>query len=49
MDFANPISSSDVLNDFDFDAFLHEDGDNTGFDFNAGYASMEGTGEIGAE
>lgn len=49
MDFANPMSSSDVLNDFDFDAFLHEDGDSGGFDFNSGYPSMEGTGEIGAD
>ncbi|KAF3359401.1 hypothetical protein VDGD_05618 [Verticillium dahliae] len=48
MDFANPLVSNDVLNDFDFDSFLHEDGDNQGFDFNAGSFGMEG-GEIGAE
>jgi len=49
MDFTNPMTTSDVLNDFDFDAFLHEDNDGGGFDFNAGYGSMEGTGEIGAD
>ncbi len=25
MDFANPLTSSDVLNDFDFDSFLHDE------------------------
>lgn len=49
MDFTNPLVSSDVLNDFDFDSFLHEDGDNQGFDFNAGTFGMEGTGEISAD
>ena len=49
-DFVNPLVSNDVLNDFDFDSFLHEDGDNQGaFDFNASTFGMEGTGEIGAE
>ncbi|KAK1750935.1 transcriptional regulator of filamentous growth FLO8 [Echria macrotheca] len=48
MDFANPMTSDNVLTEFDFDAFLndgsgHDDG---GFDFNTGF--MEG-GEIGAE
>jgi hypothetical protein len=50
MDFANPLTTGDVLTDFDFDAFLHDgEGDNGTFDFNTGYAGMEGTGEIGAE
>lgn len=37
VEFANPLTSNDVLNDFDFDSFLH-DNDNGGetFDFNAG-------------
>lgn len=48
MDFANPLTSGDVLNDFDFDSFLHEsNGEDGAFDFNAG-AFMEG-GEIGAD
>jgi hypothetical protein len=48
MDFANPLTTSDVLNDFDFDSFLHDNNgeDTTTFDFNPGF--MEG-GEIGAE
>lgn len=29
MDFANPTLNGDVLQDFDFDSFLHNDGDNT--------------------
>lgn len=43
MDLNNPLQSGDVLNDFDFDSFLH-DGDGTndgGFDFNA-FGAMEG-------
>jgi len=47
MDFANPLNSSDVLNDFDFDSFLHESNGEDQFDFNAG-AFMEGN-EIGAD
>ncbi len=48
MDFANPLTTGDVLNDFDFDSFLHDnDGDHTGFDL--GPFAMEGAGEIGAE
>ena len=48
MDFANPLTSDNVLTDFDFDSFLHDGtgGEDGGFDFNAGF--MEG-GEIGAE
>jgi hypothetical protein len=28
MEFANPNLNGDVLQDFDFDSFLHNDGDN---------------------
>ncbi|SPN99500.1 related to Som1 protein [Cephalotrichum gorgonifer] len=49
MDFANPLTSDDVLTDFNFDAFLHEDGDNGAFDFGTSYGGMDATGEIGAE
>ena len=49
MELANPLQSGDVLNDFDFDSFLHDgDGDNQPFDFNNTFASMDG-GEIGAD
>ena len=49
MDFANPLTSTDVLDSFDFDSFLHDnEGDPSAFDFNAGAFTMEG-GEIGAE
>ncbi|KAI0018640.1 hypothetical protein F4780DRAFT_506694 [Xylariomycetidae sp. FL0641] len=50
MDFANPLTTDNVLQDFDFDSFLHDnDGDPTGtFDFTAANF-MEGAGEIGAE
>lgn len=42
------IHTGDVLNDFDFDSFLHDgDGDNQPFDFNGAFTGMEG--EIGAE
>lgn len=48
MEFA-PLNTGDVLNDFDFDSFLHDgDGNNEGFDFNGTFAGMEGN-EIGAE
>jgi hypothetical protein len=48
MDYANPLTSGDVLNDFDFDSFLHDSntGEDGTFDFSAGF--MEG-GEIGAD
>lgn len=48
MDFANPLTSGDVLNDFDFDSFLHDSnaGEDGTFDFSAGF--MEG-GMIGEE
>lgn len=49
MELTNPALSGDVLNDFDFDSFLHDnDGDNQPFDFNGAFSGMEG-GEIGAE
>ncbi|KAI1340151.1 hypothetical protein F5Y15DRAFT_415042 [Xylariaceae sp. FL0016] len=42
MDFANPLTTNDVLQDFDFDSFLHDDGANTGeFDFNPASFGME--------
>ena len=49
MDFANPTGGNmDVLQDFDFDSFLHQDGEGVGeFSFD-GSAFMDG-GEIGAE
>lgn len=48
MDLANPLQSSDVLNDFDFDSFLHDGDNNTEqFDFNA-FTGIE-NGEIGAD
>ncbi|TPX08085.1 uncharacterized protein E0L32_010285 [Thyridium curvatum] len=46
MDFANPLTSDNVLNDFDFDSFLHDNAEDPTFDFNTG-AFMEGAGEIG--
>lgn len=50
MDFANPLTSDNVLQDFDFDSFLHDgDAGDGGFDFNPSSFDMQGTGEIGAE
>jgi hypothetical protein len=48
MDFTNPtMGSSDVLQDFDFDSFLHQDGgENDAFAFDTS-GFMEG--EVGAE
>lgn len=50
MDFNGPgMNNSDVLQDFDFDSFLHQDGDNgDAFAFDPSGFNMEG-GEIGAE
>ncbi|KAG5935056.1 hypothetical protein E4U53_000534 [Claviceps sorghi] len=49
IELANPLHSGDVLNDFDFDSFLHDgDGTNEPFDFNGTFPGMEG-GEIGAD
>jgi hypothetical protein len=49
MDFANPGTSDDVLTDFNFDAFLHDNDDTPAFDFSTSYGGMDATGEIGAE
>jgi hypothetical protein len=43
MEFANPLNSTDVLNDFDFDSFLNNGDDGNAFDFNHSF------GEIGAD
>lgn len=49
LDFANPLTSDNVLTDFDFDSFLHDGDQEAGtFDFSAGAFGMEGT-EIGTE
>lgn len=49
MEFVNPtMGNSDVLQDFDFDSFLHQDGNDVdAFAFDAA-SFMEG-GEVGAE
>ncbi len=49
MDFTNPaMGNGDVLQDFDFDSFLHQDGGEAdAFNFDTS-AFMEG-GEVGAE
>ena len=49
LDFANPNGGNmDVLQDFDFDSFLHQDGEGTdNFDFNS-FGGLDGN-EIGAE
>lgn len=49
MDFANPMATDDVLTDFNFDAFLHDDAETGTFDFNTSYGGLDATGEIGAE
>ncbi|KAI1841373.1 hypothetical protein JX265_013473 [Neoarthrinium moseri] len=50
LDFANPMNSDNVLQDFDFDSFLHDgDGGETTFDFNPTTFDMQGTGEITTE
>ncbi|KAI5458878.1 hypothetical protein BGZ63DRAFT_267394 [Mariannaea sp. PMI_226] len=49
MELANPMQTGDVLNDFDFDSFLHDgDAENQPFDFNGTFSAMEGN-EIGAD
>lgn len=48
MDFAPNNGSMDVLQDFDFDSFLHQDGDgNDNFNFDS--ATFLDGNEIGAE
>lgn len=45
LDFANPLATSDVLNDFDFDSFLHDnEGGDGGFDFSSTGAFMDTDG-----
>lgn len=49
MDFAHPMTGGDVLQDFDFDSFLHQDNgeaDVTQFNFGADFG-LEG--EVGVE
>ncbi|RSL63982.1 hypothetical protein CEP53_004262 [Fusarium sp. AF-6] len=47
MELANPIDGSNVLNDFDFDSFLHDnDGDNGAFAFPEAFSMGD---EIGAD
>ncbi|KAL7623521.1 hypothetical protein AAE478_007204 [Parahypoxylon ruwenzoriense] len=49
MEFTNPMQTGDVLQDFDFDSFLHDgDTDPNGFDFTTSF-TIEGAGEIPAE
>ncbi|KFA67139.1 hypothetical protein S40285_07292 [Stachybotrys chlorohalonatus IBT 40285] len=49
LDIANPLQTTDVLNDFDFDSFLHDDsGAGEPFDFNGAFATLEGN-EISAD
>ncbi|KAG6147158.1 hypothetical protein E4U28_007550 [Claviceps purpurea] len=49
IELANPLHTGDVLNDFDFDSFLHDnDGANEPFDFNGTFPGME-SNEIGAD
>lgn len=46
--FAGPNGNGDVLQDFDFDSFLHQDGEGVdNFDFNS-FGPLDGN-EIGAE
>ncbi|KAK6951222.1 hypothetical protein Daesc_007753 [Daldinia eschscholtzii] len=50
MPFADPMQTGDLLQDFDFDSFLHDgDADPGTFDFGAPAFGVEGAGEIGAE
>ena len=49
MELANPLQTSDVLNDFDFDSFLHDgDGSSEPFNFGETFPGIE-NGEIGAD
>ncbi|KAK6855680.1 hypothetical protein PG995_007831 [Apiospora arundinis] len=49
MEFANPLASDRVLEDFDFDSFLHDnDGGDGGYGYNPS-TFMEGADEIGAD
>ena len=45
MDFVNPTNGSDVLQDFDFDSFLHQDGEvGDSFNFDTGFLDGDGIG-----
>lgn len=48
MDFADPSSGLDVLQDFDFDSFLHQD-DSVGDAFNFDTSFQIDSNEIGAD
>jgi len=49
MDFTNPnMATTDVLQDFDFDSFLHQDGDGAD-QFNFDTSAFMEDGAIGAE
>lgn len=45
LEFSNPVTNQDVLQDFDFDSFLHQDGEVDSFGFEPGFLE----GEIGAD
>jgi hypothetical protein len=47
LDFSNPPTSGDVLSDFDFDSFLHDDGPTTEFDFSG--IDLKGASEVGVK
>ncbi|KAI9150421.1 Transcriptional activator somA [Paramyrothecium foliicola] len=44
IEMANPLQTPDVLNDFDFDSFLHDDNGAEHFDFNSAFPGMENEG-----
>jgi hypothetical protein len=46
LEFGNPVNNPDVLQDFDFDSFLHQDGEGVdSFSFEAGFLEPQ----IGAD
>ncbi|KAG6353360.1 hypothetical protein INS49_007440 [Diaporthe citri] len=51
LDYVNPLATNDVLNDFDFDSFLHDnEGDAGGFDFSSAAANfMDPDSEVETE
>ena len=48
MEFPSDANNTDVLQDFDFDSFLHNDGDNDNFNFDTSGFLDDGN-QIGAE
>ncbi len=48
MDFANPAMNGDVLQDFDFDSFLHQDSADVD-QFNFDNVGFLGENEVGAD